>query len=806
MKMNPLPLSCVSWKKIVREKELWCLIVLGGLYFFRPLFLGETFFFRDLNNYFLPQKQLLTDFFQVGEWPLWDPYLHGGQGYATNIANAAWYPFNLLYLFLPQLKAFTLTIAGHLIGCAACAYLCARTFGLMPASSFVVGLIYGFCGYTLSLVNLLNFLLAMPYLPLLCASWHRHLTERRRKWFVISVIIGGIQVLPGAPELNIITLLLLFAWTMCYPYHASKMRRLFACIMLGGCILGVTSFQLFPTVEIVRQSVRGQRMEYGYVSPWSLPPQRLPELVAPNFFGHIDAMPTDLYYWGTSVFNEAPYILSLYMGIITLTLAITAGIDARPHSVLPVPVRRGLCFAAILALLCAFGRYWPFFEAAHRYLPMISIFRYPIKFQMAGIFPCALLAGYAFETHFVKPPNGLAATSRSSSKYWQFVMLIASIALIGWTALFFGSDGLADRFQQWLFQQPGNEVARAGLRLSFAHVTVAWSLFALLWAFRQRRYERWQHWLVAGVLVLDLFLAGKRINPTTSEAFYAPPPMVATIQREIGDGRLFQTPFPESVGIFSPTNHAMWRYHLNFEQLEPYSAAFFRIPVIFHLNLLLLEPRPLAELTKQIERLPWAQRLPLLSAGNVRLIITPDAITDERVELLAEIPTRADRPLHLYRNMAAAGRLEFAASWEAAASAADALTAMRSPTFDPRKHVVLQGMPPAPPADTACAPARIRVLGSRTYHAQYAVSNDCDGYLVFSEPFYAGWHARVDDAPVAIAHANYAFSAIFLQSGDHRIERYYRPGSLLLGSMISLLFCIGLIAFGCGKIGKSAER
>jgi hypothetical protein len=153
------------WKTIIREKEFWLLILLGIAYFYRPLFLGETFFFRDLYSYFLPQKQVLVDFLKAGELPLWDPYWHGGQAYLSNIANGVLYPFNLLYLFLPLLKAFNLTIVLHIIGCAACAYLFSRTIGLQPVSSFIVGLIYGFCGCTLSLINLLNFLLAMPYPP-----------------------------------------------------------------------------------------------------------------------------------------------------------------------------------------------------------------------------------------------------------------------------------------------------------------------------------------------------------------------------------------------------------------------------------------------------------------------------------------------------------------------------------------------------------------------------------------------------------------------------------------------------------------
>ena len=125
----------VSLKTVFREKEFWILILLGILYFYRPLFLGETFFFRDLYSYFFPQKQLLLDFIKMGELPLWNAYSSGGQAYLANIANSTLYPFNLLYFCLSPLKAFNLNIILHLLLCAVCAYIFSRAIGFSPISS-----------------------------------------------------------------------------------------------------------------------------------------------------------------------------------------------------------------------------------------------------------------------------------------------------------------------------------------------------------------------------------------------------------------------------------------------------------------------------------------------------------------------------------------------------------------------------------------------------------------------------------------------------------------------------------------------
>src|SRR5688572_18365904 len=134
-----------------REKEFWILIVSGLVLFHRPLFFGETFFFRDLHLHFFPQKLRFVELFRSGELPLWDPILHGGQPFLADLNNMALYPANWIYLLLPEVFAFNLDIIFHVLLCAAGAYWLARWLGISPLASIVAGAVYAFCGYSLSL-------------------------------------------------------------------------------------------------------------------------------------------------------------------------------------------------------------------------------------------------------------------------------------------------------------------------------------------------------------------------------------------------------------------------------------------------------------------------------------------------------------------------------------------------------------------------------------------------------------------------------------------------------------------------------
>ena len=794
----------VSLKRVCREKELWLLVLLGMLYFYRPLFLRETFFFRDLCLRFLPQKQLLANFMQARELPLWDPYLHGGQPYLASIGNSALYPSNLLYAFLPLLTAFNFNIVLHIIGCAAFAYLFARIMGLQPVSSMIAGSIYAFCGYTLSLINLGVLLLTMPYVPLLFLFWHLYLLEGRRRWFFCAVIIGVMQAFAGISEINLLSLLALAGWSLCYPYPQTPLRKLLRWGILVVLIVGIAAVQILPTVEMMLQASRGQGFDYAAFSHWSLAPARLPELILPGFLGDPTKIPWSVHYWGWDLEGgRTPYICSIYFGGVALLLALLGGLDKDAGSVLPFRARLFLLALFGLALLFALGRFMPAFRLLYQYVPFITSFRYPIKFLVAGIFPLALLAGDTANRHFGLRPGALQA--KPSARLMIMLWGLAALALLV-TGLFGFSDAFAILMQKFFFHRADAAVMRPGITAALLHAAVVWLAVTLLYQARRLRWQAWQAWLLAGLLWADLLSAGAPINPYAPRAFFtAEPPIIAQVRREIGDGKLFRAANPPELTLQVPSADVLWLYRSAFGTLDFYVGAFYHFPVIFHEDFDKLAQIRLMRLKALLESLPWERRLPLLAASGVTVIVAAERLALPGLRLAAEIPNRTNVPFYLYRNERALARTTFVASWEVVNSDIAAAKAMLRPDYDPRKHVILRmpgqvpGISEVPgtfatdvqvPGTSDVPGTVIEKLTANTHAAAFAVSTVRDGYLVFTEPFYPGWRASVDGKPTTILRANYAFSAIFLPAGKHEVQRWYRPNSLLLGILGSLGFCV----------------
>src|SRR5438093_7610179 len=90
-----------SW---ARNYDFWCpamLLLTGILFFFEPLFLSKNFYFRDILSFHYPLRKVLIESYARGEFPLWNPFLYFGQPMAANPNFMAFYPTNLLHLFLP---------------------------------------------------------------------------------------------------------------------------------------------------------------------------------------------------------------------------------------------------------------------------------------------------------------------------------------------------------------------------------------------------------------------------------------------------------------------------------------------------------------------------------------------------------------------------------------------------------------------------------------------------------------------------------------------------------------------------------
>ena len=123
----------------------------------------------------------------------------------------------------------------------------------------------------------------------------------------------------------------------------------------------------------------------------------------------------------------------------------------------------------------------------------------------------------------------------------------------------------------------------------------------------------------------------------------------------------------------------------------------------------------------------------------------------------------------------------------------NALSFLIGPAFDGQKFVFLP--PEARAFVSVTNQTRAQVVKQRFAAEQVELEVEAadPSLVVISQTYYHRWQAYVDDQPARLLRANYAFQAVEVPSGKHRVRLAYHDRALALGALISgvcLLACL----------------
>ncbi len=105
-------------------------------------------------------------------------------------------------------------------------------------------------------------------------------------------------------------------------------------------------------------------------------------------------------------------------------------------------------------------------------------------------------------------------------------------------------------------------------------------------------------------------------------------------------------------------------------------------------------------------------------------------------------------------------------------------------------------------------PNQARIVSDSGDQLEIEASFSAAGYLVISDSFFPGWVARVDGVEANVLKANYAFRAVHLPAGTHKVVMTFRPSALLRGGLVgglaAAICLIGLLI--AGVKGRRSQR
>jgi hypothetical protein len=560
---------------------------------------------------------------------------------------------------------------------------------------------------------------------------------------------------------------------------------------LGGlslffiAVLAIAAVQLIPMMELAGTSGRSRAIRADVFFAWSVNPKRYPELLFPKFLGSVYSV-HDSDQWGMSLEElGTPYVVSIYFGVSALFLAIMGGLNKILDENFPRRIRISLLLLLTFSFFLVAGRFVPGFRKLVDLYPFIAVFRYPVKFIFLALLPVALLAGFQLHQFM----------QNLEARVFRIPLAISSFFATSFTLLLiflFLFPSMSSHFFANYFGSDGNAAAK-GLRYSVLHATVFSMLLTAglgLGSFQKRLIRLDLAFLL--IIAFDLLLAGGAVNQYAPRQFFTHIPDLAIhIKKQIGDANLYRTEdrfFPNQK--MPPDIISSNRIRL--ETLSNYVGSMYGIPVVYHEDYDWLENDRLSKLGQAVAKLPWKQRLPILSAAGVRFVLTSDQIRTPGLILQSIITNPNNIRYFLYKNESCdTGKAFFTSNSIIEPGPNKLFNSLADPNFNPCKTVLLEhstvGAGFHAPTNVA-----IKVMSYSSTHHSYEVTTSNPGFLVLREPFFPGWKWIIDGWNVNAVRANYAFQAVAVPAGKHQIDRIYRPASFIIGCAISVLALVSL--------------
>jgi hypothetical protein len=776
------------------------LLFLGFLppvFFWRETLGRLTLGDQDAVFWFFPAYKFVSEQIRSGNLPLWTPYLYSGSPLFAQWQAGMLDPINWIYLIETTSRTLTLSLEISFAISLIATFVYTRSLGFKRRASVISAVIYSLSGFAVGRTLYPGFLHIVALTPLVLFFVERLYQRNRWRDMAGGALIITWQVFAAHPQPLIYSSLLACAYALFRlriaglnpqsaienPRSAIKFLFQFALMFIAG--MGLAAVQLLPAWEIAGQSVR-REWPYELFTLHSLHPVSLLTTLFPFFHGSGQAI-YRMKYWGVYWHhNEA----QIYLGLIALALALAGAIYAWRSR-----YRIGVFWSvvAVAGIILSLGKYSGPVARALYHVPVISHFRSPNRHWMEVALAAAVLAGYAVD-------RLLREDARSLARYAQIAAtgLALLCCLVG--SLVLWRKDLAEAIIRGLPDLGGTPqgfLQAAGAEFYLPAISAVIASAVLIAFVRLRR--RW-YWplLIALLIDFNLYAAFAPIgNPFKLETLIgrAMPESLAAEQSEHMPIR-YHVMLNAVTGEFSP----FWFY--GHEMATGYDPMLNERYKIFSgmdeagrsFSTTILEPRD--------------RTLDLL---NVRYVLVPPVMLTSALndatrwrELSERSQAEPYRDYRIFENLKA-----FPRAWLVdrikTAYEGDQLKLIRGGTasdgdahFDPTTTALVDHATAAKLGFSGSNGGQelggAKIIGRKPTRMLIETKANQPAILVLSEIAFPGWKVEVNGKIAEAIQINYYMRGIALPAGNNRVEIVYRPGSLKIGVIVSIVTAVCLLS------------
>lgn len=719
---------------------------LAGLAVFAPCLLGgNAYFDSDLLTQYVPMRLYLKSCLAHGHFPLWCPYLLGGQPFFADPNTMSAYPFTYLLLPLPVPYGFSLFYLLHFLLGACGMYFWARTLGLSKESGLFAGLLFAFSGFFWWEIIHPPLLAAFAWMP----WWGMALEKLSRKlepaWAFAAGLVFALLFLAGNFQM---TLGALYGGGIYLAYRLWTKRDWGKEPQKDIRLLGLPLVFLWGALPLLLLWIPAREFidlsERFHIAP-----------DYETFQADLSLNPHDLLgfffpvrpFEGPTPLPVGNYLVNAgYLGPWALFLSAIALGQKKG-------ITRLFAVTGVAAVLTAFGKYFPLHRLLCFLAPGFGMMRAPFRYLFLYAVSGALLAGFGHEFLNKKWRNKAQGSFRKKALLGAALYGVVFLALGFWV----GKD-------VWL-QLPAFLAAPVGLYLMLGKD-----------ASREMGHKILLLFVTFSFLLTAWFCGSSRWGPPSNFNYSDRLPVLPKLKQQAGLGRVLlgdHIPYPiESAG------------HRVLSDLPPDSVYAAGIRDAIGYNPLTLDKT--SDLyTLGLETYARLMAVKAFAAGDSRWKLTGFSTIESDGVLYG---LNQDKIQYAY----------CPSSVETIADDQKRLAEMRAPGFNPyEKAYFSETIPDSAKENGIGAGLEYGLVRDDPDEQGFKVSLNRSGWVVFSEVMYPGWKAWVDGNPSALYTANHDFRAVWVPAGTHEVWFRYQPvwwKPLLWGLVLWLLSVAGAVA------------
>lgn len=753
------------------------LILLLPILLFLPSVLSNRMpFFMDPVTQFYPYRCAVSLQLKAGHLPLWTSSLYAGMPLLANPQVAVFYPLNWFFFLLPRAGMFSLLLAVHiyLMGLGIYFWLRARRFPHLPSlGAALIGTLSGTTWAHLAFGAYLNTMALFPWMLFLLERFRK---TGKKKWFAGMTICATLQVFTGAPQAVYYSFIVYAGWALLNLIRKKGRNKeirngifILASLILGT---GIASAQLFPTMELIRNTHRTGALPLEIIREGSLSFRRVLE----SFLG-CAAMPQDA---GDAAYIGAAGFLFLLWGMIS---------------------SRGKGRAKDTVIFCAFLTLGlnPFSLLYAKILPGYTGFHDPRRIlAFVPLLAAPLIA------------RGLTRILRKRNLTNPGRILFLFLAILSVFFLWRGNNG---SLQLWpaLGWVP-NLTLKGSILVSGI---ILFSIFLLdLIPFIPKRPWKGLLILLAILEILNYsfcridtkFIAEKNFRPDSVEIF----------KNDLPKNKLPRT------FAFDPSGHYSFHYTRSdlkeswmpnlaaihgvsdFQGYDPLKPARYRLFVT-----VLNEPHQFSPRSPFTTHFGVIKNIesPLLEKTGVTHAIGLGKDANSKLWKRIDDPSQPDIDIHEYAKPG--GRFSFEQNPVMVGSVSEAIEELRYQKVTGSLRGVIEGevRMKLDEAGKEEQPAIMEITEFREGFARVKINAPKDCYLIFREGWDPGWRVFIDGKKDYVLPVDAAFQGVFVEKGEREIIWRYAPRSIFKGALIScvsilILILLVIIGYNVESDGK----